>query len=639
MARRESLNVENARLAAHCAALEAEYKGLWRKYRAVVGERDRGARRIRTLEQLVESLRATVAKTQGTLRELRHLHFGDKSERGPVGGRRGAEPTAAAATRAGTGTAQPGEGEAPTRTAGKRRGGQPGHTGHGRRVVPGLPHVTHICTLPEDERRCANCGTPYAPVRGWFARTVVLDWTVHLFYHLYLRQRYRRDCDCVGPKGVLTAPRPAKVVAKGLLAPRAIARICVEKFWFGHPLHRMLRALALEVPTLPFSQGGATRTLRSILPLLEPLYAAIRQRVREQSLLSADETTATVLPGDADTRDEDESQGAAEQVAPSEAAGDGSTQPHRKRWWTWAFKAKDAVAFAVAQRRDTQAACAFFGWDLKKPPAQPLLILLTDCYSVYKTLARFGWVVPAYCWSHVRRKFVEAARTENSPVVSRWAESWRQQIATLYTLNEARRKADADSPARAAALRAHAATLRTAAEQELHEHEQHTRPLRPRQTKALRTLLRHWSGLTLFLDHPEVPMDNNEMERILRGTVVGRKNYLFFGSRWSAHLAEVLWSILATAVLNDLNPLTYLTAYLQACAANGGQPLSGAALDRFLPWRATATDRAASSQPLPSLPPAAFAPHTPAPRRRRPPCRCTVPAVAAAPAPAEIDSS
>ena len=270
----------------------------------------------------------------------------------------------------------------------------------------------------------------------------------------------------------------------------------------------------------------------------------------------------------------------------------------------------------------------------------PLLILLTDCYSAYKTLARLGWVVPAYCWSHVRRKFLEAALTVNSPDIRTWAEHWRQQIATLYTLNAARRQAAADPAAAAAAdqaLRTHAASLHAAAEGELSAHKDKGQDvsLQPRQLKALKTLIRHWAGLTLFLDHPEVPMDNNEMERILRGPVVGRKNYFFFGSPWSAHLAEMLWSILATAALHGFNPLSYLTAYLQACADNGGRPLEGAALQRFLPWAVSAEDRAIWSAPPPSVLQLSFAPRTSAPRRRLRPCRRS----ATAPAPAAVDSS
>jgi transposase len=66
--------------------------------------------------------------------------------------------------------------------------------------------------------------------------------------------------------------------------------------------------------------------------------------------------------------------------------------------------------------------------------------------------------------------------------------------------------------------------------------------------------------------------------------VVGRKNYYGSHAEWSAHLAARVWTITATAERHGLEPLTHLTDYLTACAQNGGKPLDGKDLDRFLPW-------------------------------------------------------
>jgi transposase len=64
--------------------------------------------------------------------------------------------------------------------------------------------------------------------------------------------------------------------------------------------------------------------------------------------------------------------------------------------------------------------------------------------------------------------------------------------------------------------------------------------LHPAQQKALRSLRHHWQGATLFVDHPEVPMDNNESERRLRNPVIGRKNYYGSGALWSGALAAMM---------------------------------------------------------------------------------------------------
>jgi hypothetical protein len=108
---------------------------------------------------------------------------------------------------------------------------------------------------------------------------------------------------------------------------------------------------------------------------------------------------------------------------------------------------------------------------------------------------------------------------------------------------------------------------------------------------VLESLGDHWTGLTVFVEHPEVPMDNNTAERSERGPVVGRKNDYGSGSVWSGQLAAMLFSLFQTLCLSGLNPRLWLTAYLSACAEAGGR--APANVDRFLPWNLTAEQRRA----------------------------------------------
>src|SRR5205814_8957679 len=79
--------------------------------------------------------------------------------------------------------------------------------------------------------------------------------------------------------------------------------------------------------------------------------------------------------------------------------------------------------------------------------------------------------------------------------------------------------------------------------------------------KVLESLQEHWGGLTLFVDDPRIPMDNNASERRLRGPAVGRKNYYGSGSQWSGQQAAAMFSIFATLSLWKLNPRNWLTWY------------------------------------------------------------------------------
>ena len=117
------------------------------------------------------------------------------------------------------------------------------------------------------------------------------------------------------------------------------------------------------------------------------------------------------------------------------------------------------------------------------------------------------------------------------------------------------------------------------------------------QQKVLSSLKHHWSGLTVFVNHPQTPMDNNRAENSHRNPVTGRKNYYGSGAVWSAEFAAMLFSILQTMVLWGLNPRHWLAAFLTACADNGGQPLTD--LTPFLPWTMDEARREALKQPLP----------------------------------------
>jgi transposase len=113
--------------------------------------------------------------------------------------------------------------------------------------------------------------------------------------------------------------------------------------------------------------------------------------------------------------------------------------------------------------------------------------------------------------------------------------------------------------------------------------------------QVLTSLKRHWAGLLVFVEHPEVPMDNKAAERALRNPVTGRKNYYGSGRVWSAPLAAVMGTVWQTVLLWGLNPWHWLQAFLPACADHGGHPPPD--LSEFLPWTRSADRTYQLSQP------------------------------------------
>jgi transposase len=88
--------------------------------------------------------------------------------------------------------------------------------------------------------------------------------------------------------------------------------------------------------------------------------------------------------------------------------------------------------------------------------------------------------------------------------------------------------------------------------------------------KAIKYMLKRWTALTLFVDNPLIPLDNNAAERSLRGPVVGRKNHYGSKSKRGTEVAAIFYSLLETAKLCGIEPATYLKAVVERALRDPG---------------------------------------------------------------------
>ena len=88
--------------------------------------------------------------------------------------------------------------------------------------------------------------------------------------------------------------------------------------------------------------------------------------------------------------------------------------------------------------------------------------------------------------------------------------------------------------------------------------------------RAIAYMTTLWPGLTRFLDNPRIPLDNNSTERALRGPVVGRKNFYGAHSRRGSQVAAILYTLLETARIVDVEPKAYLRQAVLAALASPG---------------------------------------------------------------------
>jgi transposase len=298
---------------------------------------------------------------------------------------------------------------------------------------------------------------------------------------------------------------------------------------------------------LDISQGTVTGGLQQLAPLFEPLYIDMCARNASESLWNADETRWVMF-----------------------AELEGKVG---HRWYLWLFRSQTTVVYVLAPTRAASVPEAHFGKDAQG-------IIVADRYSAYKVLLKNGKLRIAFCWAHVRRDFLGVAK-DWAEINESWGLGWVDKIAELYQCNDQRLLVLKDPRLLIQAdvqLRQAAGLMADQRRAELADPKLH-----PARRKVLESMERHWSGLILFIDHPEVPMDNNEGERCLRNPVIGRKNYYGSGSLWSGAMAAMLFSLFQTLLVWGINPRLWLTDYLQCCAEAGGKPPENATA--FLPWK------------------------------------------------------
>src|SRR3989441_2967005 len=430
------------------------------------------------------ALQAEVAALQATIRDLTQRLYGTKSEQ--------------SASPDGTSASKP--------ISPRQRGQQPGSQGHGRSDRSALPVVAEVHDLSEAAKHCPTCGEAFAPFPGAEESTII-EVQVQAYIRRIQRPRYQKTCGCPQVAGIVTAPPAPRVIPKSPLGVSVWTQVLLDKYLYGRPTYRFCEALRHH--GLHLSQGTLTDGLQRLAGLFEPVMPALYERQMREKLFHGDETRWEVF----------------EEV-------DGKTG---HRWYLWVMQSASVVFYRMAPGRGADVPKAHFA-KLHKDLVD--VVLVCDRYSAYKCLAKdCDKLILAFCWAHVRRDFLKAARSW--PELERWMFTWVEDIRELYRLNAVRLEAwdetlpldlqPLDFSERHQALETKLSQMQACCEAHLQEPTLHLA-----KHKVLSSLHNHWDGLTVFVGRPEVAMDNNTAERTLRNPVVGRKNYYGSGSGWGA---------------------------------------------------------------------------------------------------------
>lgn len=444
------------------------------------------------------------------------------------------------------------------------RGQQKGTRGHGRTDHANLPVIPEI--IPLSETACGICGLEYSLLSS-YEESDIIEVEVAAHIRRIKRQKCAANCTCMPGKKIITAPVIQKLIPRSPYGNSIWAEILLSKFLHAQPVNRTLNdfsSLGLDI-----SPGTIAGGLQKLTPLFEPIYKAFHQKQMTENKFHNDETRWEVY----------------EQV-------EGKTG---HRWYLWLMRSVSVVFYRLDPTRSADVPIEHFSDLIAK-----IVIIICDRYSAYKKLARLNLaIILAFCWVHVRRDFLNLARSY--PDLAKWGLDWADEISKLFHLNNQRIELwDSKLPltwqsplfkAKHAALgialnemKSRCDALIAADDAAICAKEKSGR-LVTIQRKLLVSLNNHWKGLMVFYEHPQVSMDNNSAEQSMRNPVLGRKNYSGSGSLWSARLAAMQFSIFQTMLLWGINPRTWIQLYLEACANNKGIPPQD--LSEFLPWEMT----------------------------------------------------
>ena len=216
-------------------------------------------------------------------------------------------------------------------------------------------------------------------------------------------------------------------------------------------------------------------------------------------------------------------------------------------------------------------------------------IVQADAYSGFNGLfvpgRQPGPIVEAACWAHSRRKFFELARLRKMPIAIEAV----QRIDALFAIE---RDINGVSPAeRKATRQTRSKLLVESFETWLRAERKKLSPKGPL-AKAIDYQLNHWAAFTRFLDDGRICLSNNAAERAIRGIAVGRRNWTFCGSDSGGHRAAVMYTLIESAKLSQVDPKAWLADVLARIADHPARQI-----EALLPWNwKAAVEREAARQ-------------------------------------------
>lgn len=332
----------------------------------------------------------------------------------------------------------------------------------------------------------------------------------------YLCEREQDNESAESDNKIVIAEMPVRPIHKCIAGPGLLTQVIIDKYVDHMPLNRQMQRFSRAGVNLPIST--VTGWVAGGCELIEPVGEALTSLVLSAGYLHVDETTIKVLDKDK------------------------KGKTHKGYFWVYNDSIHKLVYFDYQPGRSRagpgKALENFKGY------------LQTDGYEVYESFDKRPDITHLCCMAHARRKFHEAL--DNDALRAGHA---LEQIGLLYDIE---RKCKALSDDQRKSIRMDKAVPILEALGTWMKQEYMKVPPKGAIGKALAYSLNRWDKLKRYTTDGKLCIDNNPVERSIRPVTLGRKNYLFCGSHMAAQRTAMLYSLLGTCKLHNVNPYEWL---------------------------------------------------------------------------------
>ncbi|MGZ3806090.1 MAG: IS66 family transposase [Parachlamydiaceae bacterium] len=343
-------------------------------------------------------------------------------------------------------------------------------------------------------------------------------------FEILLQKRMKYRCQCQGC--ITTAPAPPRIVEGSTYSDEMFQDVVLSKYCDLIPMERY-SAMAARSGLMDLPPHSLIELTHQFADFVFCVYELIKKGVLHARVLNADETPHKMLEGS-----------------------------EKKSWYLWGFSTPELCFLECHDTRSGDVASEI----LLNSDCE---ILVTDVYSGYGKAIKIANqsrimkskvpIESANCNAHARRYFFKPRSKYKE------AEFYLEHYHQIYQLNSnAKGKPPSEVLELRSQMKPHFEAMKQQATVELPRY-----PSKNQYGKALNYFLENYDGLTLFLEDPEVPIDNNSQERLLRSHVVGRKTWYGTHSERGAKTAAVLFSVVETCKLNHVNPREYFKNLVQ----------------------------------------------------------------------------